>query len=127
MYRVVVALWGIVVSAAGGYVTPVQAALEEEEPVKVEEVVVSATKTPTPVSHLTSSVEVISGEELSRKRMHTVFDGLRLAQGITAFQAGGPGNLATVQMRGTKSNHTMVLIDGVIVNSPTSGLFDFGG
>ena len=75
----------------------------ETEPVPVietSEVVVSATKTPLPVSHLTSAVEVISGEELERKKIKTVIDALRLAEGLFASSSGGPGTEATVKMRG---------------------------
>jgi vitamin B12 transporter len=92
----------------------------------LEEVVVSATKTPIPVSHLTSAVEVIKGEELERKKIKTVIEALRLAQGVTVTQTGGPGALATVGIRGSSTAQTLVLMDGVILNSPTAGLFDFG-
>lgn len=102
------------------------AADTEEEPVPVRDVIISATKTEIDASKATSAVEVIRGEEMERKKFRSVLDALRLAQGITAFQSGGPGNIATVQMRGTKSAHTMVVIDGVIANSPNSGLFNFG-
>ena len=98
----------------------------ETEPVlETREVVISATKTPVPVSHLTSAVEVITGEELERKKIKTVIDGLRLAQGVFATSSGGPGTEATVKMRGAFARHTLVLIDGVIVNSPTTGTYDF--
>jgi vitamin B12 transporter len=103
-------------------------AQEPTEPVPVietSEVVVSATKTPVPVSHLTSAVEVITGEELERKKIKTVIEGLRLAQGVFASSSGGPGTEATVKMRGAFARHTLVLIDGVIVNSPTTGSYDF--
>jgi len=103
-------------------------AQEPTEPVPVieaREVVVSATKTPLPVSHVTSAVEVITGEELERKKIKTVIDGLRLAQGVFASSSGGPGTEATVKMRGAFARHTLVLIDGVIVNSPTTGSYDF--
>jgi vitamin B12 transporter len=93
--------------------------------IETKEVVVSATKTPLPVSQLTSAVEVITGEELERKKIKTVIDGLRLAQGVFASSSGGPGTEATVKMRGAFARHTLVLIDGVIVNSPTSGSYDF--
>ncbi|MEY4705940.1 MAG: hypothetical protein RL042_2145, partial [Nitrospirota bacterium] len=98
----------------------------EAEPIlETREVVVSATKTPIPVSHLTSAVEVITGEELERKKIKMVIDALRLAQGVFASSSGGPGTEASVRMRGAQSKHTMVLIDGAIVNSPTTGAFDF--
>lgn len=98
---------------------------EEELVVKVPEVITSATKTPLPASQVTSAVEVITGQELEQKKIKTVFDALRLAQGVTAFSNGGPGSLANVQIRGTKSAHTLVVIDGTIVNSPTNGAFNF--
>ncbi|MCI0427874.1 MAG: TonB-dependent receptor [Nitrospiraceae bacterium] len=103
-----------------------------EEPAKTDqvietrEVVISATKTPVPVSQLTSAVEVITGEELEKKKIKTVIDGLRLAQGVFATSSGGPGTEATIKMRGAFARHTLVLIDGVIVNSPTTGSYDFG-
>lgn len=97
----------------------------QDETIEVREVIVSATKTPVPVSQVTSAVEVISGEELERKKIKTVIDALRLAQGVFATSSGGPGTEATVKMRGAFAKHTMVLIDGVIVNSPTSGTYDF--
>jgi len=98
---------------------------EDAPDVTVQEVVTSATKTPLPVSQVTSAVEVIKGEELEQKKIKTVFDALRLAQGVTAFSSGGPGSLANVRMRGAQSKHTLVVIDGTIVNSPTDGAFNF--
>lgn len=98
---------------------------EQVPVIETSEVVVSATKTPIPVSHLTSAVEVITGEELEQKKIKTVIEGLRLAQGAFASSSGGPGTEATVKMRGAFARHTLVLIDGVIVNSPTTGSYDF--
>ncbi|WP_447980196.1 TonB-dependent receptor plug domain-containing protein [Candidatus Nitrospira bockiana] len=96
-----------------------------DEPVQARDVIISATKTPLPVSQVTSAVEVISGEELEQKKIKTVIDALRLAQGVAAFSNGGPGTNATVRIRGANAAHTLVLIDGTIVNSPTSGDFNF--
>src|SRR2546428_9183383 len=100
---------------------------EEPAPEVLEEVVVTATKTPVAVSQLTSAVEVIKGEELERKKIKTVIDALRLAQGISVMAGGGPGaeSPANVRIRGAGTIHTLVVIDGTIVNSPTTGAFDF--
>src|SRR2546429_7995679 len=98
---------------------------EEPSPQVLEEVVVTATKTPVPVSQLTSAVEVIKGEELEQKKIKTVIEALRLAQSVTVTQNGGPGTLATVGIRGASTAQTLVLVDGVILNSPTAGLYDF--
>jgi len=98
---------------------------DKSEVVQAPDVVVSATKTPIPAKQVTSAVEVITGEELEQKKIKTVIDGLRLAQGVFATSSGGPGTEATVKMRGAFARHTLVLIDGVIVNSPTTGSYDF--
>src|SRR2546422_10809183 len=66
---------------------------EEPAPQVLEEVVVTATKTPVPVSQLTSAVEIITGEELEQKKIPMVVDALRLAQGLSVFQSGGPGTV----------------------------------
>ncbi|MCP9442615.1 MAG: TonB-dependent receptor [Nitrospira sp.] len=95
------------------------------ETLQTPDVVVSATKTDLPTRQTTSAVEVITGEELEQKGIKTVIDGLRLAQGVFATSSGGPGTEATVKMRGAFARHTLVLIDGVIVNSPTTGAYDF--
>ncbi len=96
-----------------------------EAEVAVRDVVISATKTPLPVSQVTSAVEVIKGEELERKKIKTVADALRLAQGLTILSNGGPGRETTVRMRGANNTHTLVFIDGAIVNGATQGFFDF--
>jgi vitamin B12 transporter len=98
---------------------------QTEEPIKTEEVVVSATKTPVPVSQVTSAVEVITEEDLKRQKFKTVVDALRLSQGSTVFSSGGPGTEATVRIRGGSNTQTLVLIDGAIVNSATQGFYNF--
>jgi vitamin B12 transporter len=98
----------------------------DTEPVlETREVVVTATKTPVPVTHVTSAVEVISGEDLTRRRVKTVADALRLAQGLTVFSSGGPGTSTSVRIRGGNADQVLVLIDGAIMNSATLGNFDF--
>jgi vitamin B12 transporter len=98
---------------------------ETEPALETREVVISATKTPLPVTHLTSAVEVIKEEELTRRRVKTVADALRLAQGLTVFSSGGPGTQTSVRIRGGNADQVLVLIDGAIMNSPTLGSFDF--
>src|SRR5512134_898079 len=67
------------------------ASADQTDIIETREVVVSATKTPVPVAQLTSAVEVITGEELERKKIKTVIDALRLAEGVFATSSGGPG------------------------------------
>ena len=91
----------------------------------LDPIVVSATKTPIPLSHVTSAVEVITEKDLQKRKAKTVIDALRLSQGTAVFSNGGPGTIANVRIRGGTSRQTLVLIDGAIVNSATLGEFNF--
>ncbi len=98
---------------------------DQSEIIETREVVVSATKTPVPLSQVTSAVEVITEEDLKRRQIKTVVDALRLSQGLTVFSNGGPGSSASVRIRGSNSDQVLVLIDGAIMNSATLGSFNF--
>ena len=98
---------------------------DQTEELETPEVIVSATKTPIPVKEVTSAVEVISGEQMQQRKLRTVAEALRWAQGLAVFQSGGPGTVVDVRMRGGTPEQTLVLIDGAIVNSATLGSYDF--
>jgi vitamin B12 transporter len=92
-----------------------------------EGVVVSATLIETPVSEIGSSVTVITEKEIERDQKRTLPDVLRTVPGLNVVQTGGPGGKTSVFLRGSNSNHTKVLIDGIDVNDPSQdGVFDFG-
>lgn len=91
----------------------------------LETVVVSATKTPIPLHQVTSAVEVWTEEDFQRRQVKTAVEALRLTQGVTVLQNGGPGTTVGVRIRGGSSNQTLVLIDGAIVNSATLGEYNF--
>ena len=99
--------------------------LEPDPVVQAEEVVVSATKTPVPVSQVTSAVEVITAQDMKKQNIRNVADALRLAQGLAVFSNGGPGTEVNARIRGGSSSQTLVLIDGAIVNSGTLGSYNF--
>ena len=102
-----------------------EVAMADQSEIEAPDVVVSATKTPTPAKQVTSAVEVITGEEMQQRKIKTVADALRWAQGLSVNQSGGPGTVVDVRMRGGTPEQTLVLIDGAIVNSATIGNYDF--
>jgi hypothetical protein len=57
----------------------------------------------------------------------SVPDVLNTVPGLNVVQTGGPGGQTSVFMRGTNSNHTKVLVDGIDVSDPSTpnGAFDF--
>jgi vitamin B12 transporter len=95
--------------------------------VSLPQVVVSATRLPTPAAEVASSVTVITSQNIEGKQQRTLPDVLRDVPGLNIVQTGGPGGTSSVFMRGTNSNHTKVLIDGIDAGDPTSGngSFDF--
>lgn len=79
-----------------------------------------------PADKLGTSVSVVTGAELKARQVRTAADALRSLPGVSVSQQGGAQNQTVVRLRGAESNHTLVLIDGVEVNSPgTDGFFDF--
>ena len=96
--------------------------------VELEPIVVSANRTPTPAKAVGSAVTVITREELERRQIRLVSEALRSVPGVSVNTTGAVGNLTQLRIRGGESNHTLVLIDGVEVNSPANldSSFDFG-
>ncbi len=95
------------------------------ESVRLDEVVVTATRTEVQRSQIPASVTVITSKEIEESHAVTVSDILQDVSGLDVVQQGGAGKITSVFIRGAKSEHTLVLIDGIRVNSPTSGGFDF--
>ena len=89
------------------------------------DLIVEGTKTGTPIEQMTGSVTVIDEATIRAMRVPTVGDVLRQVAGVDIARSGGPGGQTSLFLRGGNSNHTLVLIDGVKVNSPTTGAFDF--
>jgi vitamin B12 transporter len=93
----------------------------------IESVIVSATRLPTPESEVASSVTVITAADIAARQERSLPDILKDVPGLNIVRTGGPGGQALVFMRGTNSNHTKVLVDGIDVSDPSSSnaSFDF--
>jgi vitamin B12 transporter len=98
------------------------------EPIAIPQIVISATAIPTQADQIASSVTVITGEDMQRDQRRTVPDALSTVPGLNIIQAGGPGSVTSVFTRGTNSNHTKILIDGIDVSDPSNPgrIFDLG-
>ena len=58
----------------------------------------------------------------------SALDLLKKISGLDYYQSGQKGQLAGIFMRGSESNHTLVMLNGIAINdqSSTNGLHDFG-
>jgi vitamin B12 transporter len=94
-----------------------------------EPVVVEATRIPTELDKTGTAVTVITEADIEAAGDRTVTDTLRRVPGVDISQQGGPGTQSSVFLRGANAEHTLVVVDGVEVNDPSSpaGSFNFGG
>ena len=89
-------------------------------------IVVTAERNPQPISQTPSAITVVTREQIEAKKPFDITDIVRLSPGVSLAQTGSQGKSTSVFLRGTNSNHTLVLIDGIRANSPADGRFDFG-
>ncbi len=89
------------------------------------EVTVTATGVATDADEAPTSVTVISREELDDAQAATVAEMLRRVPGLTVAGSGDEGKQTSVFTRGTSSTQTLVMLDGVRLNSPFFGGLDW--
>ena len=97
----------------------VMPAAADEIPTEV--MVVTAKRLPTDTDRLSGSVSVITAEQIERRHYQVLGDALRDIPGLSAPPLGGVGAQTSVFIRGTNSNHVLILIDGVEVTDPAAG------
>ncbi len=86
-----------------------------------EPIVVTATRIAQTVDASLASVTVITREEIERLQPAQFSDLLRSRAGISVADNGPFGKTSSVFMRGTNSNHTLLLVDGVRMGPATAG------
>jgi vitamin B12 transporter len=116
-------LW---VAAFAGMTVMDTLAADPETP--MHEIVVTATRVPTPVVDVPAGVSVIDRQTILQRGYTTLTDALSAVPGVRVSQSGGPGGNASVFVRGNNSNAVLVLRDGMPLNdaSDSSGAFNFG-
>src|SRR5579864_2499349 len=93
----------------------------------MQPIVVTPTLFPVPPAEIGSDVTVITADDIARKQARTLPDALKDVPGLNVVQTGGSVGETSVFIRGTNSNHTKVLVDGIDVSDPSApnGAFDF--
>jgi vitamin B12 transporter len=94
----------------------------------IPETIVTATRIPTPQERLPATTTVIDRQTIEERGYVTLADALVSVPGFNIVPSGGMGQVTSGFMRGTNSNHVLVLRDGVPMNdaSHPSGAFNFG-
>ncbi|MEJ2610612.1 MAG: TonB-dependent vitamin B12 receptor [Candidatus Thiodiazotropha sp.] len=88
---------------------------------ELNQILVTATRTSQSINQSLASVSVISREDIERLQPRSLQDLLRGVSGVTMSNSGGAGKATSLFLRGTESDHVLVLIDGIKVSSATLG------
>ena len=110
--RAVVCLSPLVVSSL---------AVAQAAPGSLTTTVVTANRTEQPISDLLADVSIVDRDTIERSGATGVADVLARLPGIEIVRNGGPGNSTSVYLRGAESRFTAVYIDGVRIDSQSTG------
>ncbi|WP_027150352.1 TonB-dependent receptor domain-containing protein [Methylobacter tundripaludum] len=97
----------------------------QETPQNLPDLVVTATRVETAKNQLAAAATVYTRKDIERLQAKTLPELLSGTTGIDMAQSGGYGKDTNIYMRGTNSDHVLVLIDGIKVGSVTSGTTPF--
>jgi vitamin B12 transporter len=96
-------------------------AIAGEPAESLDKIVVTATRYPVPIDDVVPATFIVERAELERSLAPDITDILRFRTGLEVGRYGGPGQTTSLFLRGTDSNHTLVLLDGVRINPGTVG------
>ncbi len=108
--------------------TSALSALAQNSVVNLPDLVVTATRVPTLIEQIPAGVTVITRAMIEQRGYATLAEAMSAVPGAHMVQSGGPGGNASLFLRGTNSNHVLVLRDGVPITDPSDpgGAFNFG-
>jgi len=91
-----------------------------------DQLIVTATKYPKHQIEIASSTTIITRKDIEASSAKNVSDILRGVSGVDIKTNGYLGSTSSIQLRGANSSQTLILIDGVRINSPSLGSADLG-
>lgn len=93
-----------------------------------EEIVVTANGFEQPRTETGQAITVIDEDRLAELQVVSISDALKTLPGVTVVTRGPVGSQSAVFLRGGNGSQTLVLVDGVRLNDPSSpnAAFDFG-
>jgi vitamin B12 transporter len=92
---------------------------------RLEVIEVTASRVAETADASLAEVSVLTRADIEASGAPDLLELLRLEAGVDVARTGGPGAQTSVFLRGTNSNHVLVLIDGVRVASANTGAFAF--
>lgn len=117
--RLALALFGVL-----GGVIPATAQ-DPQASVFLDNLVVTASLEEEKAERLPSSVDVVDSEEIEARQVRSVADVLSTVPSLQVVRSGSPGQVTSLFTRGTESDHTLVLWNGIELNDPYFGGFNW--
>ena len=93
----------------------------------LDEVLVTATRTEQRLADSLPSATVITRSQIESSQTPGLVELLGRQAGVEFARTGGPGSQASLFLRGTNSSQTLVLVDGVRLNTALTGAAALGG
>lgn len=90
-------------------------------PLALQQQIVTATRTAQTVEQSLAAVTVLDRERIERSQAASLPELLKQVPGVSLTNSGGPGKNTSLFMRGSESDHVLVLVDGVKIGSVTGG------
>ncbi len=90
-------------------------------PQVADEVVVTATRSPVALKDTLASTTVITRDEIEESQARDLYQILRSVPGLQLRRNGGRGSATSVSMRGAGDSGTLVMVDGINIESATLG------
>ena len=87
-----------------------------------DEIVVTATRSPQRLSDTLADVTVLTRKDIKASGAQDLPTLLQGLPGVEISQQGGLGTVSALRMRGAESDHTLVLVDGMRLNSVSTGM-----
>lgn len=97
---------------------------KKKEAQKLPPVVVTATRIEQPISEIGTTVTVVNDDQIEAQKMQSVENVLRQVPGVVVTQSGSPGTISDVSIRGSTPSQTLIMVDGVELNTGSTGEFD---
>lgn len=92
----------------------------------LDTVVVTATGEERSLEEVNAAVTVLEREDLEHAGTPSLAEALRRVPGAILLRSGLDTGVSSLFLRGSNTAHTLVLLDGVRLNSPFFGGYDFG-
>lgn len=115
----------LVLLAAAASAGPVYSQSDPDS--QLDPFVVVATRTPADIRTLGTAVDLVSAADLEREQITTPAAALGAAPGVPAFANGAPGSDMSVFTRGSDSDQTLFLVDGIRLNDANTDYAVFLG